>query len=156
MIKKFILLLSFIAVFIAGFMVGIYTLPILTATPAPAITTLQQHANRALFKGEFKTVLKGSDSLHYDDGMVYLSNDAISMQGKLAPGPDYQLYLSHQFIDNENDFLSYKGTMQRIAEVRSFNGFKIRVPQGVNISEYNTVIIWCESFNEFITAARYQ
>ena len=48
MIKKLILLLSFIAVFTAGFMVGIYTLPILTATPAPAITTLQQHANRTL------------------------------------------------------------------------------------------------------------
>ncbi|MGP5159442.1 DM13 domain-containing protein [Pseudoalteromonas prydzensis] len=28
--------------------------------------------------------------------------------------------------------------------------------QGINIADFNTVIVWCESFNEFISAAQYQ
>jgi hypothetical protein len=30
------------------------------------------------------------------------------------------------------------------------------VPEGVDVEDYTTVIVWCESFSEFITAARYQ
>jgi len=156
MLKALLIFIIALAIFSAGFMAGIYSLPILTEQPAPEIKTLEQHQTRALFSAEFKPDLKGSDRLHYGDGMVYLTNDAISMQGTLSPGPDYQLYLSRNFIDNETDFLAQKGTMQRVAGVRSFNGFKLVVPQGIDVSDYNTVIIWCESFEEFITAAQYQ
>ncbi|WP_209328066.1 DM13 domain-containing protein [Pseudoalteromonas sp. PA2MD11] len=156
MLKALLIFIIALAIFAAGFMAGIYSLPILTEQPAPEIKTLEQHQTRALFSAEFKPNLKGSDRLHYGDGMVYLTNDAISMQGTLSPGPDYQLYLSRNFIDNEADFLAQKGTMQRVAGVRSFNGFKLVVPQGIDVSDYNTVIIWCESFEEFITAAQYQ
>ncbi|MEZ7186572.1 DM13 domain-containing protein [Pseudoalteromonas sp. DY56-GL22] len=156
MLKALLIFIIALAIFSAGFMAGIYSLPILTEQPAPEIKTLEQHQTRALFSAEFKPDLKGSDRLHYGDGMVYLTNDAISMQGTLSPGPDYQLYLSRNFIDNEADFLAQKGTMQRVAGVRSFNGFKLVVPQGIDVSDYNTVIIWCESFEEFITAAQYQ
>lgn len=156
MLKALLIFIIALAIFAAGFMAGIYSLPILTEQPAPEIKTLEQHQTRALFSAEFKPDLKGSDRLHYGDGMVYLTNDAISMQGTLSPGPDYQLYLSRNFIDNEADFLAQKGTMQRVAGVRSFNGFKLVVPQGIDVSDYNTVVIWCESFEEFITAAQYQ
>ncbi|KPM82433.1 MULTISPECIES: DM13 domain-containing protein [Pseudoalteromonas] len=156
MLKALLIFIIALAIFAAGFMAGIYSLPILTEQPAPEIKTLEQHQTRALFSAEFKPDLKGSDRLHYGDGMVYLTNDAISMQGTLSPGPDYQLYLSRNFIDNEADFLAQKGTMQRVAGVRSFNGFKLVVPQGIDVRDYNTVIIWCESFEEFITAAQYQ
>ena len=156
MLKALLIFIIALAIFSAGFMAGIYSLPILTEQPAPEIKTLEQHQTRALFSAEFKPDLKGSDRLHYGDGMVYLTNDAISMQGTLSPGPDYQLYLSRNFIDNEADFLAQKGTMQRVAGVRSFNGFKLVVPQGIDVSDYNTVVIWCESFEEFITAAQYQ
>lgn len=145
-----------LAIFAAGFIAGVYSLPILTEQPAPDIAVLKQHQSRSQFSATFKPDLKGSDRFHYGDGMVYLTNDAISMQGTLSPGPDYQLYLSRNFIDNEADFLAQKGTMQRVAGVRSFNGFKLVVPQGIDVSDYNTVVIWCESFEEFITAAQYQ
>lgn len=156
MLKALIIIIMTLAIFAAGFIAGVYSLPILTEQPAPDIAILKQHQGRSLFSATFKPGLKGSDRFHYGDGMVYLTNDAISMQGTLSPGPDYQLYLSRNFIDNEDDFLAQKGTMQRIAGVRSFNGFKLVVPQGIDVSDYNTVVIWCESFEEFITAAQYQ
>lgn len=145
-----------LVIFILGFFSGIYALPIMIAPDSPSKLTLQNHARQALFKGTFNKDLAGSDAFHYGEGVIHLSNHAISHEGTLSPGPDYQLYLSNRFIDNEKDFLAYKGTMTRIASVRSFNGFKVTIPQGINIADFNTVIIWCESFEEFITAAKYQ
>lgn len=156
MINTLTRLFSYVVVFVIGFACGIYTLPILTAPAPPSQLELATHAKQALFSGEFKKELTGSDLLHYGVGTVHLTNNAISLTGELSPGPDYQLYLADRFIDNEADFLAYKGTFTRIASVNTFNGFIVKVPQGINIANYNTVIIWCESFAEFISAAQYQ
>ncbi|WP_422138763.1 DM13 domain-containing protein [Endozoicomonas sp. ALC020] len=32
----------------------------------------------------------------------------------------------------------------------------VTVPSNININSYNTVVVWCETFGEFITAARYR
>jgi len=52
--------------------------------------------------------------------------------------------------------LPIKKAAQYVAEVKSFKNFVIEVPSNIDVSKYNTVVIWCESFNEFITAAKYQ
>lgn len=100
--------------------------------------------------------LSGSDFLHYGEGTFSLSDANIVFQGKLAPGPDYQIYLSPTFVENESQFLQHKQKMVRVGEVKSFNGFISEVPQYIHISEYSTIIIWCEAFQEFITAANYK
>ncbi|MFY8328396.1 DM13 domain-containing protein [Pseudoalteromonas sp. ZZD1] len=156
MINLLIRLLSYIVVFLFGFAGGMYALPLLTAPPAPSQLELATHAQRALFSGEFKRDLPGSDALHYGIGQVRLTNTTISFDGELSPGPDYQLYLADRFVDNEADFLAYKGTFTRVASVKTFDGFLVNVPQGINIANFNTVVVWCESFDEFISAAKYQ
>lgn len=45
--------------------------------------------------------------------------------------------------------------MTRVASVNTFDGFIIKVPADINIARFNTVIVWCESFEQFITAAQY-
>lgn len=32
----------------------------------------------------------------------------------------------------------------------------VNMPENVNLSEFNTVIIWCETFGEFITSAQFR
>lgn len=76
--------------------------------------------------------------------------------GELAPGPDYNLYLSPEFVETEADFNRIKASMVQVGEVKTFENFVVQVPQGVDPSRYNAVIIWCETFGEFITAAKYQ
>jgi hypothetical protein len=44
----------------------------------------------------------------------------------------------------------------RLGDVKTFENFIVAVPEGVSLSNYDTVVIWCESFSEFITAARYR
>ena len=77
-------------------------------------------------------------------------------EGALAPGPDYKLYLLDQFVEHEDDFEPIKAQAVLIGDVKSFDGFLLAVPEGVDVSAYTTVLVWCEAFGEFITAAQYQ
>ena len=103
--KTLLLLISHIIVGAIGFAAGIYALPILTAPDAPAEAEVQAIAEQAEFKGEFKRDLQDSDALHWGEGSLAVSKTAISLMGKLAPGPDYKLYLSPEFVETEADFL---------------------------------------------------
>ena len=100
--------------------------------------------------------LEDSDFLHWGEGIVYISDKQIAFQGKLAPGPDYKLYLSPEFVETEDDFLRLKHRMVKVGNVDTFNDFMVPVPNTVNPQQYSSVIVWCESFGQFITSARYQ
>ena len=76
--------------------------------------------------------------------------------GAQSPGPDYKLYLSPRFVETEDDFNGLKPDMVRVGDVRTFENFIVELPQNVDPAEYNSVIVWCEAFGQFITSARYQ
>ena len=46
--------------------------------------------------------------------------------------------------------------MTAVGDVNTFDNFKIPVSEDIDVSAYTSVIVWCESFGEFITAAQYQ
>lgn len=154
--KVAVLLVTHAAVAGAGFAGGIYALPILIAPDSPTVEAVDAVAASAQFRGEFKRELKGSDALHWGEGTVAVSSEAISHMGKLAPGPDYKLYLSPEFVEDEESFLKIKDKMVRVGDVKTFTNFVVSVPSTVDVSHYNTVVIWCEAFGEFITATIYQ
>lgn len=139
-----------------GFAAGIYMLPILTAPEPPSQEVVQAAADNAQFNTEFVRDLPGSDFLHWGEGKVAIGTDQIALTGKIAPGPDYKLYLSPTFVDDEDKFNAEKSTMIRIGDVKTFENFVIDVPKGIDVSKFNAVIVWCEAFGEFITAAKYQ
>lgn len=155
--KSFILLLASHGIVGAlGFAGGIYTLPILIAPDAPTEAEVSAVSAAATYTGEFRRDLQDSDALHWGEGPVSVSPTSISHQGKLAPGPDYKLYLSPEFIETERDFNRLKPRMALVGDVKTFNNFLVPVPPGVDPSQYTTVIVWCETFGEFITSARYK
>jgi hypothetical protein len=155
--KKLLLLAaSHAAVLALGFGLGIYALPILTAPAAPTAAEVASAASLAVFTGRFERDLKDSDPLHYGEGTVTVGRQHIALDGKIAPGPDYKLYLSPEFVETKADFLRLKPRMVRVGDVRTFENFVVPVPQSVDIGGYNTAVVWCESFSMFITAARYR
>lgn len=139
-----------------GFAAGIYALPILIAPSAPSASDINAQAGGAEFSGQFRRDLKDSDLLHWGEGKVSVSRRSIVLMGRIAPGPDYKLYLSPEFVETEADFLRLKPGMARVGDVKTFNNFIVPVPESVNPENYNTVIVWCETFSQFITAARYR
>ena len=56
----------------------------------------------------------------------------------------------------QSDFLSIKKSAQYVGEVKTFSNFIVEIPSQVSVNDYNTIVIWCEAFNEFITAAKYR
>jgi hypothetical protein len=139
-----------------GFAAGIYALPVLIAPAPPSPADIDAHAANAEYKGEFRRDLKGSDLFHWGQGSVSVSRSAVALNGAVAPGPDYKLYLSPQFLDNKADFLRLKSSMVRVGDVKTFDNFIVPLPATVDIHAFNTVVVWCETFSQFITAAKYR
>lgn len=139
-----------------GFAAGIYLLPILTAPASPDAAMLQEQAQGATYTAEFTRELPGSDFLHWGEGTVSISADRIVHEGKLAPGPDYRLYLVPEFVEDEATFLPLKEASAQVGEVKTFDGFLLDVPASIDIEAYSTVLVWCEAFGEFITSAQYR
>jgi hypothetical protein len=140
----------------AGFAAGIYALPILIAPEAPAQATVDAAVSAAQFKGQFRRDLAGSDALHWGEGEVAVGPESITLRGRLAPGPDYKLYLSPEFVETEAAFEALKPKMLRVGDVKTFDHFTLPLAPGTDLSRYRAVVVWCETFREFITAASYR
>ena len=104
----------------------------------------------------FRRDLEGSDALHWGEGTVSIGTRSITFAGELAPGPDYKLYLSPGFVETEEAFERLKPRMVRVGDVKTFKTFLVAVPESVDIERFDTVVVWCETFSQFITAARYR
>jgi len=154
--KTLLLIASHLTVLAIGFGLGIYMLPILIAPSAPSSAEVATQAASARYVGTFRRDLKDSDALHWGEGKVSLSAKSVVLDGELAPGPDYKLYLSPEFVETEADFQRLKPSMVRVGDVKTFKNFVVPVPESIDPSRYNTVIVWCESFSQFITAAKYK
>lgn len=153
--RRLILTATHLAMLAIGFAIGIYTLPILTAPRTPD-TALQNLDSETLYVGRLVRNLKGSDLLHWGEGEVRISRNQIAHIGRLAPGPDYKLYLAPRFVDTKEAFLMIKDMSVRVGNVKTFNGFIIEVPPSIDVRDYGAVVVWCEAFDQFISAAEYQ
>jgi hypothetical protein len=156
MFRKIFYTLSHLGALAIGFALGIYFLPILIAPLAPDTAMLQQTAQNAVFSTDLRRDLKGSDFLHWGEGKVSLSPTQIVLEGGLAPGPDYKLYLVTAFADDEAGFLPLKADALLVGDIKTFKGFAVPLPEGTDLASYNTVLIWCETFGEFISAGQYR
>ncbi len=154
--RKVVLLGSHLLVGGMGFLLGVYALPILIAPAAPAGAELASQTASARYVGHFRRDLKDSDALHWGEGRVAIGTHAITFEGRLAPGPDYKVYLSPEFVETEDEFRRVRSQMVRVGDVKTFKNFLVPLPGSVDPSRFNTVIVWCETFDQFITAARYQ
>jgi hypothetical protein len=156
-VKRLALLaLSHLVAGIAGLAAGMYVLPILAALPAVPAAELERLAQQAEYRTRFDRNLEDSDWLHWGEGTVSVSRQAVSVIGRIAPGPNYKLYLSPEFVQTERDFHRVKAESALVGDVETFHNFVIPIPDSVDVSRFNTVVIWCESFSQFITAARYR
>lgn len=154
---KFIFLLfSHGAVLGIGFALGIYFLPILTAPKSANLSQIEQVVSNPVYKAEFKKGQRGNDFFHWGEGQLVITNNEIALKGKVAPGPDYKIYLTKKFVEHEDEFLPIKQNALYVADLKVFENFIVPLDKKINFEDYNTIIIWCEAFKEFITSAKYK
>jgi hypothetical protein len=154
--KKIVMLIvSHATAAVLGFGLGIYLLPILIAPDPPTTAQVREQAGDTRFAGRFRRDLQDSDALHWGEGAVTIGRNAITLEGRLAPGPDYRLYLSPEFIETESEFNALKPSMTQVGRISTFENFVVPLPPAIDPAQYSAVIVWCESFGQFITAAEY-
>ena len=139
-----------------GVMLGIYLLPILTAPEGPSVSEVKSSSQQAIYKARFHKDATGSDLIHWGEGDVSISKTSISLMGSLAPGPDYFLYLTKNLVDSRKSFLEIKADSLKVGPIRTFDNFIVPLDESIDLEQYAAVVVWCETFSQFITSASYR
>ena len=139
-----------------GFGLGVYFLPILIVEKRPESAWIAALSVSALRRGTFDRDLPGSDGLHWGDEVIMVNADRIWLDGKVAPEPDYRLYLSTKYVETGPGFQAIKAQSLQIGPIKAFENFSLGLPDGVDVTNYCAVSIWCGAFGQFITAAKLQ
>ena len=80
----------------------------------------------------------------------------IWLDGEISLGLDYCLYLIPKYVETGAEFLQIKADSIQIGLIKAFENFSLDIQADVSIANFLAVLIWCELFEQFITAARLQ
>jgi hypothetical protein len=154
--KKLLLIATHAMTLGAGFAVGVYALPILTASTGPSVADVAAQASVAAYKGQFRRDSERQRCLALG------RRHGVGREPEHRAGRQAGARARLQAVPvagvrrNEADFNRLKPSMQRVGEVKTFENFLVQLPSGVDVSRFNTVIVWCETFGQFISAAKYR
>ena len=99
---------KFFAGLVIGFGLGVYFLPILIAEKSLDSASIVALSDSALRRGTFVRNLPASDGLHWVNGVIMVNADRIWLDGKVASGPDYRLYLASEYVETGPEFQTIK------------------------------------------------
>ena len=143
---------------VVGFLLGVYTLPIVVEWRHDVQErALPPQAAAADPRGEFDRNSPGSDATHWGEGGVRVSQGQLVFEEdvRLAPGPDYRVYLSKSFVQTREEFLEIKAGSVEVAKLEVFSGpLSFPLPPEADPDVYDNVVVWCEAFAMYIASAR--
>ncbi len=133
-----------------GFFIFPYVFP-----PPPAMEALAvDDEAEAVARGMFIHA-NPSDPIHYGEGSVTVYEDVVFLEDdfKVGPGPAFHVYLVPQKEIRESS--EVKNTMYvDLGKLRAFEGSQnYRIPEGVDLKDYPSVVIWCVQFGVLISPA---
>ena len=125
-----------------------------SAPAAPSAQSTQASVARPAATGTFIHA-NPSDPVHWGKGKVSVYQRAVFLEPdfEVGPGPAYHVYLvPKRAIRSSSDM---KNVMYLdLGRLRSFKGSqRYPIPEGVNLKDYPSVIIWCERFSVLISPA---
>jgi hypothetical protein len=133
-----------------GFFLFPYVFP-----PPPAAEQIAEADHAALVATGTFIHANPSDPIHYGQGKVSVYRRAVFLEPdfEVGPGPAYHVYL----VPNANvrSEAGVKDTMfVDLGRLRAFKGSqRYSIPDGVDLSKYPSVVIWCERFGVLISPA---
>ena len=110
---------------VGGFLLGVYALPIIVEWRHGVQERAEApEADEHDPAGAFDRNSPGSDPLHWGEGRVRVSEGSLVFEEdvRLAPGPDYRVYLSKSFAQTKEEFLAIKPEGGRDREPRGLLG----------------------------------
>ena len=137
----------------AGFAVGILVFPYIFPAP-PAMDAPVATGERVIARGVFIHA-SPSDPIHYGKGKVTVRARVLRLEQdfEVGPGPKFHVYLVPKGTIRKS--ADVKNTMYvDLGRLRAFKGAQnFRIPNGIDLSKYSSVVIWCEAFVVLISPA---
>lgn len=138
-----------------GVALGFFLFPFVFP-PAPAaeqLTELDQRS-RIITHGTFIHANK-SDPVHWGKGTVTVRGDSVFLgeDFEVGPGPKFHVYLVPKARIRSSADLSNQRFVD-LGRLRSFRGSqRYPIPASVNLTEIQSIVIWCERFAVLISPA---
>jgi len=152
------LFLSFLggAVVGAGFGValGLFLFPYVFPPPPAAETLSEAERTEIVARGTFIHA-DPSDPIHWGEGDVTVYEGTIFLEPnfKVGPGPKYHVYLVPKANIRSSEDVTGSAFVD-LGRLRSFEGSqKYPIPEGVDLAQYPSAVIWCEQFDVLISPA---
>ncbi len=132
-----------------GFFLFPYVFP-----PPPATEQIAEADRTVIANGTFIHA-NPSDPIHWGRGKVSVYERAVFLEPdfEVGPGPKYHVYLVPAKAVREEAHVS-KTRFVDLGRLRSFKGSqRYAVPDGVDLTAFPSVVIWCEQFGVLISPA---
>ena len=137
-----------------GVALGFFLFPFVFPPPEAMEQLTPAERGKLVAKGAFIHV-NPSDPIHYGKGdvSVYAGTVFLHENFEVGPGPKFHVYLVPKATIRAATEVT--GTMfVDLGRLRAFKGSqKYKVPDGVDLTHFPSVVIWCEQFSVLISAA---
>lgn len=137
-----------------GVALGFFFFPFVFAPP-PAMEVLSPTERATLVASGAFIHANPSDPIHYGKGKVSVYRHAVFLEPdfEVGPGPAYHVYLVPKANIRQSSDLG-DAMYVDLGRLRAFQGSqRYRVPDGVDLKKYQSVVIWCERFSVLISPA---
>lgn len=138
-----------------GFAAGIFVYPYIFLTDIVADERIEKPAERKLVAKGMFIHANPSDPIHHGKGGVTVYQDLVRLEPdfEVGPGPKFHVYLVPEADVTPSTEVA-KTMYVDLGRLRAFKGSQnFPVPAGVTLSDYKTVVIWCEHFSVLISPA---
>lgn len=137
-----------------GVALGFFLFPFVFPPP-PAAEQISEADRAALVATGTFIHANPSDPIHYGKGKVSVYQRAVFLEPdfEVGPGPAFHVYLVPK--TNVRTEADVKETMfVDLGGLRAFKGSqRYPIPDGVDLSKYQSVVIWCQHFSVLISPA---
>ena len=140
---------------VGGFAGGIFAFPFLFPPPPLNEVVDSKSSSEIVATGTFIHA-NPSDPVHYGRGRVSIYPKLLHLEAdfEVGPGPKYHVYLVPE-TDISTDTRVQDLMFVDLGRLKAFSGGQnYAIPDGVNLNDYGSVVIWCEQFNVLISPAR--
>jgi hypothetical protein len=142
---------------VVGVAAGFFVYPFIFPPPEAMEELAAEEKTTLIATGTFIHA-NPSDPIHWGRGKVSVYENVLLLESdfEVGPGPAFHVYLVPAAgIRQSGDV---KGTMfVDLGGLRAFKGNqKYRIPAGVNLKDFPSVVIWCAEFSVLISPADLQ
>lgn len=139
---------------VGGFAGGIFVFPYLFPPPPVNEAVDAATSGDIVATGSFIHA-NPSDPVHYGRGRVTVFPRLVHLEAdfEVGPGPKYHVYLVPD-ADITPSSRVQDTMFVDLGRLKAFTGSQnYPIPEGVDLSRYKSIVIWCEQFNVLISPA---